>query len=231
MNALTGAYAFAVLWLGCPDQSGGRPIGSGVVVNHREQQYMATAHHVLNECRNTNEELLVRRGREWQLTSFQIVGENTELDIAVLQMPVQIGPTDGLKYGLGHSVLGSLGRAVGFPSDAEGGNRIAEMNTLPLPIQVVVAANFNPGEKTHIAGGYDNAGFSGGAVMFQTDSAERDKDKWTIAGIITSRGHVWRKPRNTEDFGEDREIVVMEPTGIIHYTGMNEVLDLIDKTR
>ena len=136
-----------------------------------------------------------------------------------------------LRYGAEGTLLGAIGRAVGFPHGVE--EHLTEWGGWPVPLQVPVTI-YGGGGDEKVTGGYINAGFSGGAVMAPT--GPRDTD-WTIAGIITDRGHVLRRPvdKDGEELVvrsiEGEELWVREPNGLVYYTGMRRVFELIDQAR
>ena len=81
-----------------------------------------------------------------------------------------------------------------------------------------------PNATATYTGGYVNSGFSGGAIVYSTTG--KQKHRWSIAGIITKRGGV---PKRTGIDEDGKRVVIMEPTGMVKFTRMERVLELIDE--
>lgn len=83
----------------------------------------------------------------------------------------------------------------------------------------------------HYLGGYVNAGFSGGAIIFPT------QEGWTVAGIITHREGVlkeyvlFRRNKETGELETTGEVVISgEPSGIIRFADIQVALAIIEET-
>ena len=232
IQAITTEVIYAVLWLACRTGEGlGRPIGSGVVIHHKGHEYLATALHVAEPCAFNP---LVRRNGKWRTTAWERVVTDEATDIAVLRTSEEHVQLSSLtpSYGAGVGTLyGSIGRALGFPAlSAEvTGPEMAERmiqeldDGHPLPVPVVVTASFAFNRDTLYTGGYVNSGFSGGAIVYPTDV--KQKHRWSIVGIVTERGGV---PKRTGIAEDGKHVVIMEPTGMVKFTRMESVLELID---
>ena len=230
-SAPTSNFLLAVLWLGGVSQAGiGLPVGSGVVVHHNDEEYLATALHVAKECAF---QPLIRRSGEWRQAQWETIGTNEDADIAVLK--TSSGTLSSLtpRYGMAHVDIGGVGRAMGFPaiSDPTEISHVAEIEGAPLPLTALVASYVQPSPGAspdiHYAGGYINGGFSGGAMVFPTSSG------WTIAGIITHtegfiRQTVLRWNATTGSYEPDADFVVNEPSGLIRFVGFRTITDLIE---
>ena len=231
--APTSEFLAAILWLGGTSRSGDDvPIGSGVVVHHKDQEYLATALHVARSCAF---QPFIRRSGLWNRPSWETVGTNEDADVAVLK--TSSGTLSGLtpQYGFSHVYIGAIGRAMGFPAitDPTEISHIGEMAGLPIPLTALVASYFRPQQGTesdiHYAGGYINGGFSGGAMLFPTSSG------WSIAGIIThregfSRQTILRRNVATGIYEPDDNFVVNEPSGLIRFAGFGTITNLIEGT-
>lgn len=222
-QALTSEIIFAVLWLGkASDDNTGVPVGSGVVVHHRGNEYLATAYHVSEACSFNP---LIRHSNRWHRIKWNLVLADETRDLTVFKTVDRLANITP-KYGVANTVYGSLGRALGFPAfDNQLLNHVndfGEMDGHPLPITAVVSATVAIGTGDFdYAGGYVNSGFSGGAIVFPTTDSS-----WTIAGIIIERGAV------IKEIGQDKQgqpLFIVEPTGIVKFVRMSTVLELIDK--
>ncbi|MXY20275.1 MAG: trypsin-like peptidase domain-containing protein [Dehalococcoidia bacterium] len=229
----TSEFLLSVLWLGHAVSAGvAVPVGSGVAIRHQDQEYLATALHVAEPC---GFQPLVRRYSEWASCQWETVGTDREADVAVLKTSTaNLSPLTP-RYGLGHVILGGVGRAMGFPAitDLREISHVAEIDGLPVPLTTLVSAYVRPetnaAARIHYTGGYVNAGFSGGAMLLPTSTG------WTIAGIITHREGVirnlLRKNTTTGELEEDSEFAYSEPSGLIRFADIGVVTDIIEGAR
>lgn len=231
-SAPTAQFIQAVLWLGGVDDMGENvPVGSGVVVQHKGSEYLATALHVAKAC---TFEPAIRVKDDWLRTEWETVGIDETADVAVAKTPTKLMPNLTPKYGTAGVIYGGIGRAVGFPAlgdHREIGHISMTPEGSPIPLSVLVAAYFSDfkGEKkdVHYAGGYVNAGFSGGAMLFPAD------DGWTIAGIITHKDNVMRDtlPSKSPNNGEaGHSHMFGESAGLIRYADYRVVERLIEES-
>ena len=227
--APTAEFIYAVLWLGTPINEGATmPVGTGVVVHWNGEEYLATALHVAKECRFQPH---IRRAGHWWSPQWTTVGIDQTTDLAVLKTAMAKLSNLTPRYGTEGVILGAIGRAMGFPAfgSARDIDHIAEIEGHPVPLTVLVSAYLNlpddPARPIHFTGGYINAGFSGGAMVFPAN------DGWTIAGIITHRAGLWRpvfrRKEETGEYIEDPALFVSEPSGMIRFTDFSEVERLI----
>ena len=233
--APTLEFLLAVLWLGTDTIMNGSmrtvPMGSGVVVHHQNEEYLATALHVAEAC---NYQPLVRRNSGWIQARWEMVGRDEDADVAVLRTPNMKLSNLTPRYGLANALIGAMGRAMGFPvlSDPEEISHITETEGYPIPLTVLISSylRFPTDVDTgiHYTGGYVNAGFSGGAMLLPTSSG------WSIGGIITHkegvRRNVQRRDATSNLFVEDDELAFTEPSGIIRFAGIGVATGIIDRT-
>lgn len=225
LHAITSEFICAVLWLGCMNNSNEViPLGSGVVIHYRGNEYLATAHHVAEPCKFNP---FVRRKGKWRSIAWQVLIADEDLDIAVLKTQAKLSNLTPV-YGSAHTVYGSIGQAMGFPTLdtrlAGSTAMIHEMDGHPLPITVVVSASIVLEGAFQYAGGYVNSGFSGGAVVYPTNA--KGKYGWSIVGIITERGGVWKQTGFDKE--SNKPVFVSEPTGMVKFVRMKTVFELID---
>ena len=211
-----------LLWLGCQNTKGSFPIGSGVILNLDDNQYLVTALHVVENC---DYKPSVRSKGKWHSIDWQTVVVSQEHDIAVLKthtildsqkIPVLYGEPKGL-------IFGQIGYALGYPGiyDVHGAriDHIIEAQGRPMPIVALVVANFTAEGSSTYSSSYINAGFSGGAIVFPLG-----KNDWTVAGIITHfptvRRPVYRDGKQTGDY-------VDQHTGLVGYTSVSIIRKLI----
>lgn len=230
-TAPTAEYLLSVQWLASATSNGSAaPVGSGVVVHHQDKEYLATALHVANDCRF---QPLIRRREEWCSAQWQTIGMDESADVAVLRTSTASLASLTPRYGLGNVTIGAVGRAMGFPaiSDPEAVSHISDIEGVPLPLTTLVSAYFSPGTdanaEIHYAGGYVNAGFSGGAMLLPTAQG------WTIGGIITHREGVlrtvYRRNSETGQLEKDNDLAISEPSGLIRFAGFKIVTDIIER--
>ena len=123
---------------------------------------------------------------------------------------------------------------MGFPALTNPGDisHIEEIEGMPVPLTALVSAycriGTNASSKIHYVGGYVNAGFSGGAMVFQTTEG------WTIAGIVTHKESVqrsiYRRKPETGCFEEDDSLLYPEPSGLIRFADFKNITNLIKST-
>lgn len=212
-----------VLWLGRVGSQQSFPVGSGVILFHRDRQYLATALHVAEAC---DFQPLVRFSGQWNSIDWRTVATDRDHDIAILQtsftlddqkIPVLYGEPKGL-------IFGQFGYALGYPGfHYETGpsvDHILEANGRTIPMVALVMANFSAGGTFTYSASYINAGFSGGAVVFpMPDSA------WTIAGIISHFPNVRRPVYRS---GEKTQDTVMQHAGLVGYAAFRVVEALVE---
>ena len=231
-TAPTSEFLLAVQWLGCVTNNGSAvPAGSGVVVHLQDDEYLATALHVAQACQF---QPLVRKNKQWASAQWETVGIDEKADVAVLRTSTARLSHLTPRYGLGRVLLGAVGRAMGFPAltDPKEVSHIGDIEGAPMPLTTLVSAYFSPGTDAgtgiHYAGGYVNAGFSGGAMLLPTTEG------WTVGGIITHREgvirNVYRRDPKTNRLNEDNELAISEPSGLIRFAGFNIVTDIIEQT-
>ena len=232
LTAPTSEIICAVRWLAKQDPNKcTSPIGSGVVYTPNGENCMVTANHVAALC---NYNPLVRQHNSWLPAEWELVGYDTKRDIAVLHCLsanlLELTP----RYGIESVIYATLGRALGFPAVRTANNFVfSEMDGLPLAIPVPVAAyfGFNANAEMdgmHYVGGYINAGFSGGAIVFPTPAG------WTIAGIITEKASIVRPTyRYDQDIGDlsiDKNQVLQEHSGLTKYTNISIAEEIISRS-
>ena len=137
--APTNEFLISVLWLGLPRPDGNVvPAGSGVVVHHHGGEYLATASHVAKDC---SFQPFVRRHGQWGQAQWETIGTNEDADIAVLRTSTANLSHLTPQYGFAHTVLGAIGRALGFPalSNPTEISHVAEIEGMPIPLTTLVS--------------------------------------------------------------------------------------------
>ena len=204
-----------VMWLGASDGAGGIAIGSGVVVHVGGIEYLMTAHHVAEEC---GFKPLVRYRSQWNEHDWDVIVKDEQNDLTVLKakdtvldsraIPVLYGEVEGLVYG-------QMGYALGYPQLSDDDTKqVTEANGRPIPIPALVIGTFYAGGDQIFSPGYINAGFSGGAMVFQV------RNKWTIVGMVVSHAAI-REPvmRDMAEgrYEEDPELYYHYHAGFVGY--------------
>ena len=218
----TGNLLNPLLWLSCHVNGDLVSTGSGVVINTDGVEHLATVLHVIEDC-GLNPR--VRSYGKWQAIDWQTVAFDRQHDVAVLKtdsvldsqrIPVKYGEPAGMVYG-------AVGYVLGFPTWVDAGRiqteHVIEAGGRPIPIASLVVANFAASGGSTYSASYINAGFSGRAVVFPLED-----DDWAIAGLVThfptiKRSVYWGSVE-TGDY-------VLEHTGLVGYTSLPVVLDLI----
>ena len=155
----------------------------------------------------------------------QTVAVDEQHDVAVLKtntvldpqkIPVKYGEPQGMVYG-------GVGYVLRYPTWVDIGGlqteHITEVGGRAIPIASLVVANFTASGAFTYSASYINAGFSGGAVVFPLPNSD-----WTIAGIVT---HFPTVQREVYRGGVETGDYVNEHTGLVGYTSLPMVLDLI----
>lgn len=224
MQALTSEFIYAVLWLTCPSLE---VSGSGILIQHEGHEYLATAHHVATACHYSP---LIRHNNKWVDVKWEVVSDDINRDITVLRTAIKLIPFPA-KYGMGKTLYSGIGRAVGFPNVSaeivmeEQAAIFGEMGGRPIPATVLVSTmlgDLQSSPDAAYAGGFINSGFSGGAMVYPTN--EQGKEGWSIVGIITERGSIWRQ------YGQDsegRQLIRNELSGMIRFVPIQRVLEMI----
>ena len=78
-----------LLWLGCNESNTAVPMGSGVVVNINDNQYLVTALHVIENC---NLSPLIRFNGRWNSMDWRTVAVDKSNDVVVLQTDTILDP-------------------------------------------------------------------------------------------------------------------------------------------
>ena len=228
MEAIPSQFVLTVLWLACVGNDDRiRSTGSGMVFLQEEEQYIVTARHVVEECKGKP---FLRHKRKWHEIDWQTVAEDEEKDIIVLKTDAVLTKLSP-EMGTNNTFYGTVGRALGFPKLSAGlslreqAEMFGESGGRPLPIPAIVAGTTGGSTETwsHYVGGYVNSGFSGGPVLFQTID-EKGERGWSVVGIITQRGALWKEVAKSKG-GE--AILQVEPTGMIRFTKIEAVLDML----
>ena len=187
------------------NEDAARHIGSGVLIQHDDHEYVVTALHVAEPC---NFEPLIDHQGEWQESSWQTVGTDENNDVAVLERVgdpmTRRSPGWLLRYGFEGVVSGGTANAFGFPGTKppiEWSRQEGQLR--PVPMSVLVSVYPALGD-THYSGGYLNYGFSGGGIVAWAGTHP------SLIGIIT------RKALTASDDG-------LEHAGLVGYASINVV--------
>ena len=228
MQALTSETIYAVLWLACPSL---KISGSGVLIQHNEREYLATAHHVAEAC---NYSPWIRHNNSWGPVDWKKAINDKHRDITILQTDERLIPFPA-KYGMEGAYYSGIGRAVGFPNVSTGigmeerAALFGEVNGRPLPVTVLVSAmlgDLGNSPDTMYAGGFINSGFSGGAMVYPTNVD--GKESWTIVGIIVEKGSLLVPTKYQDNKGQ--KLIQSEPSGMIKFVPIDRVLEMIDES-
>ena len=103
------------------------------MVHHHNEEYLATALHV---ARVYNFQPLTRRSGAWQQARWETVATKDDADVATLETSSGKHSRLTPKCGLGHVLIGRIGRAMGFAAitDVTEISHVAEIEGIPVPL-------------------------------------------------------------------------------------------------
>lgn len=183
-----------------------------------------TAYHVIEH----NLDPMVRYSNQWHAVEWEHVVTDKTNDIAVLKpidtmlypdpIPVLYGEADGQIYG-------QFGYALGFPQMlGDNTGQVTESNGRPMPIPALAVSTFSAGDDLIAGAGYVNAGFSGGAVVFEVGN------RWTVSGMILGYPNI-RRPilrKKGNQYEEVPDLYYEDHTGLVAYQRWSLIEHLIE---
>lgn len=204
--------------------------GTAFAVSFESRQYLVTAAHVLfaDDSRPSLSSIFpleVFHADTWKPLECRVVGCGEDpSDIAVLAPP-QVLASYNLKLGTDSLVYGQEVFFLGFPYSMHG--KIGKMNNdFPMPYvkrAIVSMINFI-GQQQLVLDGHNNAGFSGGPVVFQP--VGRQNTGWQIAAVVEGFSSA-RSPVYETATEQETSLYVEENTGLISACPMDVGLQLI----
>jgi hypothetical protein len=154
-----------------------------------QREYWITAKHILTGARHppygsvTSKSASLRildpggQGEQWLSVNFSVIDAGNDIDIVILAPPVAIlkNPLPSMSVGSNGIVLGGDCEFLGFPYG--GGWRADFPNSQSIWMPFVKHCNLsaapNVEPKIWVLDGINNAGFSGGPVVFNTGSEQK----------------------------------------------------------
>lgn len=185
------------------------------------RQYLVTARHVIEDVTRVST-LEILSNNTWTPLETKLVGHSEgEIDISVIAATSRLTPanlpleasSDGLAYGQDVFFLG-------FPYGIQG-NIIFGDDGYPLPLvkkALVSALDAN----VYLLDGHNNAGFSGGPVVFVPSASRRLR----VAAVISGFQYV-EEP--VFESGTETPLVYRDNTGIIVSYSVNHAIGLIQQ--
>ena len=160
------------------------PIGSGVLLMHRDYEHLVTARHVAEAC--SYNPLIKKEVWESFPEELEVIGENEDADVIVFKKRKRYDRTfdkvSPLDYGGDWGIVGSVGLAVGFPhfegDDPYSGQFVLDTNA-PRPLHTLVSYDVPRNGRVGYMGSSILPGFSGGALVVHGPKQP------VLVGIIT----------------------------------------------
>jgi hypothetical protein len=196
--------------------------GSAFTVVVDGRQYFVTARHLFSD-----QELLtapgdflfleIFHGMKWNTVQCTVVGfgqdGNDVNDIAILALPFILTEYDLLVLGTQSLSLGQDVFFLGYPLARRGD--VGQMNNnYPLPyVKKAIVSMINFQTQHLVLDGINNAGFSGGPVVYRQVSGI--DGRWHVAGVVTSREET-REPVFHQKSENEAPYCVFQDSGLIN---------------
>jgi S1-C subfamily serine protease len=205
----------------------GNNAGTGFTIDHQGKLYLVTARHVIAGVPNTDAIIQVRRGDHWEdyHTAKTIYPSSTDVDIAIFEtsekavQPFNIAPLADT----GGVTLGQLLWFIGYPFGMAGniamnGQAIAFPFMKRGTMSVIDASN--PDAVVYYIDGFNNAGFSGGPIIFWEFSSHTYK----ILGVV--KGY---RPESAKMLinGQEVDTQILVNSGILVGYSIRHAIDAI----
>ena len=178
---LTTNVLLRMMWLGKSVRGGVVPSGSGFVAELNGREYLVTARHVATACQYNP---CLRLSNQWIVDRWPdplVDDESSDITVFPFEGMARLHAFD-VRYGIGGTILGQIGYALGFPSVGNRTDHVAEFEGRPIAIPTMLAINMTPGTDVVYCASYINAGYSGGVVVYPVQNTDNE---WGIAGTIT----------------------------------------------
>ena len=207
--------------------------GTGFTIDHRSEQYLVTARHVVHGIESGNT-IKIFHDKKWKDLVVNVVGIGKDgVDVAVLACSVRLSPSHPLVASAARLSYGQSVSFLGYPFGWDVGGE--KMNRgVPLPFVkagIVSAMEFGAVFRIFLDA-HGNKGFSGGPVVFIPYG--QPQNELRVAGIISYYPIPQFLPivdRNgdaiTNQGGEPIGYVKENP-GIVVAIGIKHALELID---
>jgi hypothetical protein len=199
--------------------------GTGFTVDHAGRQYLVTAKHLLSTDVDKSGIKIFYKGRFQRLRVETVGLGHGEIDIAVLAPSQRMSPAYPLEAVKGGFTLGQEVYLAGYPYKlfADGGD-LMEGRPLPFIKRGTLSAFDHQGEARRIyLDAINNAGFSGGPVVFHTGIPNELK----VMGVISKFRIEEEAVVDAE--GIDTGMRVSYNTGIAIAYGMEHFLEIVEK--
>ena len=204
----------------------GNSTGTAFTIDIDSRQYLITAKHVV-EGINQSDVIFIQHENQWKESPCQVVGlGESDFDVAVLSLPLQISPNHPLSFSNTDFFLGQDIYFLGYPYGLYGEIEPDLNSNFPLPlVKKGIISSFIHGKNNRLDNllldGHNNPGFSGGPVFYKVVGKQ---DVFGVAGIISSYKYEWYSVFQN---GKQTDLVYQYNTGIIHSVGIQVALDLI----
>lgn len=230
-----------VLKIGVPTGGEGPDMmGSALILDRGDKQYLVTAYHVIENLKGTSiylPKLGEKNGRGKPVEVKIIDKKKDPIDIAVLSCSEKFPNLPPLESTIGGIGYGQCVHLLGFPEYYD-----AFLNSLirygidgryehhhsgyPVPISVLGTATMLLNFRVFLVSAHVNAGMSGGPMVFKDVQGGR-VDK--VAGIITRVVYMPGKPVLDGKFGgEETGMYYQENPNLVIVASIKHVTDMID---
>lgn len=201
--------------------------GTSFIVNGNNGQYLITAKHIFGNTivDRSSVEVIIKGGQiDQKITCNVFFNENSQVDIAVLQLKTQVinGRLLPLKRGESY-FLAQQCLFLGFPLFQLGTQ--TQSGKVAFVKKAIVSALYEEnGTEIMLLDGHNNPGFSGGPIITYSETME----KQFIIGVIS--GYFYQKNNLKIDNGITKETIqINENSGIIISYASGYILDIINK--
>ena len=208
-------------------------IGTAFTIDRLGKQYLITARHVVEGMSN-NDVIAVNHGQEWKNLDVRLVGTGVgRIDAAVLSCPQFLSPPHPLEASTDNMLLFQQVYFLGYPFGWTwtAGHKINNNYPMPFAKTGILSAS-NEDLSLFYIDGHNNAGFSGGPVVFRPNN--NPSNDFKVAGIV-SHYPASRNPIVDEEdcpiLNEDKKPFgyTKENTGFVVAIGIKHAVQMIDE--
>ncbi|MDP2922159.1 MAG: serine protease [Candidatus Omnitrophota bacterium] len=186
--------------------------GTSFTVEHKNKQFLISAKHIFANINDGEDAIFsIYHANSWEALTAEVhYHPNLSIDIAVIDLAIDLSPRHKLEATEANIILGQDVFFLGFPY-----GMFTDSNTInngfPFPFvkkAICSSLTFNASEGGRIyLDGHNNPGFSGGPVVFQDIHSKKLKVCGVISGYISQKGEIVSPAGNLE-YTENAGIVI-----------------------
>ncbi|WP_411845562.1 trypsin-like peptidase domain-containing protein [Roseibacillus persicicus] len=213
----------------------GEKIGTAFAIEHKGQEYLVTAKHVVEEI-SDNDEVFIRYEQKWLKLESKLIGHGqNEQDVTVLQVDYSVySPSDGYRV-MSQVPMGTDCYMMGFPE----GKRVElpsdEGIFLPMALMrkgiVGGIQDDKYGNKIYLVDVHGNQGFSGGPIIIHPGvfgpSGRKAFDNFGIIGVVANMDRI---PSPIFHGMKELDFYSLEQLGYVNAYSIDSALDVIDQS-